>query len=146
LADNRRRLADITSDLLGRPWADLRRQARREAVAAARDYLDRFGWPVPPADADSLVMAGHQPEVFHPGVWVKNFALSGLARRHQATPLNLIVDNDAAKTAALRIPMLGTSAPDGDSPRQVLVPFDRLTEGVPYEEARVADEALFRSL
>ena len=49
---------------------------------------------MPDASADSLLLAGHQPELFHPGVWVKNFALNGLARRHGATPLNLVVDND----------------------------------------------------
>ena len=40
------------------------------------------------------MLAGHQPELFHPGVWVKNFALNGLARRHGLTPINLVVDND----------------------------------------------------
>ena len=90
-----------------RRWTALRRQARGEVVAAAdRASSLRFGEPLPDATpADSFVLAGHQPELFHPGVWVKNFALFGLARQHGATPLNLIVDNDTLKTAALHLPV-----------------------------------------
>src|SRR5579871_531025 len=81
LPENRRRLASGPA-LLGRGWEELRRQARREAVQEACDYLEKAGEPVPAAAADALMMAGHQPELFHPGVWVKNFALQGLARQH----------------------------------------------------------------
>ena len=28
------------------------------------------------------VVTGHQPEFFHPGVWIKNFVQHGIARRH----------------------------------------------------------------
>ncbi len=42
---------------------------------------------------------GHQPELFHPGVWVKNFAVAGLAAKAGGLGLNLIVDNDIPKGA-----------------------------------------------
>ncbi len=86
-------------------------------------------------------MAGHQPELFHPGVWVKNFALNGLARRHGLTPINLVVDNDTVKTAALRLPSV--AAVRSENPHAVQVPFDRLAGEVPWEERPVADPALF---
>ena len=41
-------------------------------------------WKAAGSDADPdapLLLAGHQPELAHPGVWVKNFALNGLARK-----------------------------------------------------------------
>jgi hypothetical protein len=107
VALNRRRLASFNDPLLGRSWSDLRRQARQAAVAAAKEYLQRAGEPVAAYNDDSLLMAGHQPELFHPGVWVKNFALNGLARNLAATPINLIVDNDTAKATSLRVPALG---------------------------------------
>src|SRR5205085_2214936 len=75
LAENRRRL-----DFADRAWADLRRDARRAAFEAARDYLRRGGEPLPEWNGERLILAGHQPELFHPGVWVKSFALHGLAR------------------------------------------------------------------
>src|SRR6266851_7095715 len=80
VAANRQRLASIDLHLLGRSWADLSRQARQLAVAAAKEYLQQAGEPVAGFDDTSLLMAGHQPELFHPGVWVKNFALNGLAK------------------------------------------------------------------
>jgi len=57
--------------------------------------------------------------------------------------LNLVVDNDAVKPAALRVPVVA------DDPRHVTaeaVPFDREGADVPYEEYRVSDRGLFDSL
>ena len=51
-----------------------------------------------------LVVTGHQPELFHPGVWVKNFATAAIARAHGGLGLNLIVDNDLPKSASIRVP------------------------------------------
>ncbi len=143
LAANRQRLEALARGpgLLGRSWIDLRLQARRAAVSAAREYLARRGEPVPEVSADAgLLLAGHQPELFHPGVWVKNFALCGLARVHGRTALNLVVDNDTVKTTALRVPVPA----EGDRPpRLASVPFDRWGGGAPYEDRAVADRGLF---
>jgi hypothetical protein len=101
-----------------------------------------------PALADGpLLMAGHQPELFHPGVWVKNFALCGLAHRHGGVAVNLVVDNDTVKSTALRLPTLTTDHPATKESRPYLatVPFDHWAAAEPYEEARVRDESLFRS-
>jgi hypothetical protein len=137
LTDNRRLLA-APLQILGRPLAELRRQARHEAVNAAVAYLQQAGEPIPAAGTESLVLAGHQPELFHPGVWVKNFALQGIARRHGVTPLNLIVDNDTAKSAAVRLPTR-----DATGVHLATVPFDHWTSEIPYEELPVRDEELF---
>ncbi len=144
LEGNRRLLAHHAFAILGRPIQELRRQARAEAAAAARAYLQAAGEPVLSGDHPSLLMAGHQPELFHPGVWVKNFALNRLARLHHAAPINLVVDNDTGKSASLRVPQL---AADGTPwPHVVNVPIDRWTGEVPYEERTVRDEAFFASL
>jgi hypothetical protein len=128
--------------------AHVRRQACSEAAAAAREYLRQSGEPLldfSPDAADGLILAGHQPELFHPGVWVKNFALNGLARRHGRIPLNLVVDNDTLKIPGLRVPaMPGPDELDG-APRLASVLFDRWTGEVPYEEREVADRTLFGS-
>lgn len=139
LQHNRELLSSQHGVILGRSWGDLRREARRAAIAAAQRYFHEAGEPVPSqVDELSLVMAGHQPELFHPGVWVKNFALNRLARAHGAIPLNVIVDNDTAKANVLRVPC-------ADGPKVVLVPFDHGHGEIPYEERPVFDEALFRS-
>ncbi len=136
LATNRKRFLGAAPPLLGQAWATLCRQARQATVAAARRYLQDRGEPVPVYGATNLLMAGHQPDLFHPGVWVKNFALSGLARLHSATPVNLVVDNDIAKGNGVRVPVLGAE-------HAVTVPFDTWSGEVPYEERVVRDETYF---
>jgi hypothetical protein len=141
---NRQQLGRTDGRLLGRSWIDLRHQARQAAVAAAKNYLRQAGEPVADYGDTSLFLAGHQPELFHPGVWVKNFALNGLARTLGATPVNLIVDQDTAKTTALRMPALDNATIT--SPHIVAVPFDEWTGEVPYEERSVSEEGLFATL
>jgi len=145
LAENRRRLADGPV-ILGRPFAELRELARQETLAAAVQYLRGAAEPIPPLSASSLVLAGHQPELFHPGVWVKNFALQGIARAHGCTALNLVVDNDTAKSTGVRLPVRDTAVRESACAASVglrLEPFDRWAGEVPYEELHVQDESLF---
>jgi hypothetical protein len=144
LARNRKLLGRATGDLLGRPLQEVRAAARVQTVAAARAYLSAAGEPVPSFDADSLLLSGHQPELFHPGVWVKNFALHRMALANGATPLNLVVDNDTAKSTLLRVPT--DSHGKGHGFRIESIPFDRWGEEAPYEERPVRDEALLASL
>lgn len=128
--------------LAGVPLCEFRRQAVAEVTAAAGRYLAEAGEPVPTATADQLIIAGHQAEFFHPGVWVKNFVLAGQARRHGRTVLNLVVDNDTTKETALRVPVVS------DDPKAVTaetVPFDHDGTDLPFEEYRVADRGLFDS-
>lgn len=148
LGRNRRLLRKQTGTLLGESWTELRSRARQTALEVAQAYFRQAGEPAVPENGDSVVMAGHQPELFHPGVWVKNFALHAIARRHGATPVNLIVDTDTAKAAGLRVP--ASSCPlDSEAfrahpvVRLAVVPFDHGPTEEPYEERAVHDEALF---
>jgi hypothetical protein len=124
--------------LLDLPWTTLRDQARLALLTAAADYLRQAGEPVPAVEGLGVVMAGHQPELFHPGVWVKNFALAGLARAHGCAAVNLVVDNDTVKSTSLRFP-----AAHDSTPHVARVAFDRAGVEAPYEERAVQDEALF---
>ncbi len=145
VAANRGTFKRFDFKILGRDGLDLRKEAGRSAIQAAAAYHLRSGQPVEPSSFDSIVMAGHQPELFHPGVWVKNFALNGLAHATQSTPLNLIVDNDTVKATALRLPVQ-TEDQQTRLARVIQVPIDERTSETPYEEYEVRDEDLFRSL
>jgi len=140
LDENRRQLASLPITLLDRPLAELRQEASKQARQAAVAYLQQAGEPLPSFTAASIILAGHQPELFHPGVWIKNFALGNLARQHGLTPINLVVDNDTVKAAALRLPAYGQ-----DGVRLATVPFDVYRGEAPYEERSVQDESLFAS-
>src|SRR5262249_37691559 len=70
--------------------------------------------------------------------WVKNFAVAQMAREHGSLGLNLIVDNDVPKSAAVRVPHR-----DGNELRSRLVDFDEWGGEAPFEDLRVRDEARF---
>ncbi len=96
LTDNADAAAAWTFPVAGSSVGDLRLQARREALAAARTFSARLGVPVMRAEAPELiVMTGHQPELYHPGVWAKDFLLQRLADETGAAAVDLVVDSDA---------------------------------------------------
>jgi hypothetical protein len=141
------RLAAWDYDFQGRRADRLRCLVRREVIAAARKFLEEHGLDAPEAcraaagaPLPPLVATGHQPELFHPGVWVKNFATAELARAHHGVGLNLIVDNDLPKSSSIRVPVRGK-----DRLRAVWIEFDQWKGEAPYEDLTVHDEALFAS-
>jgi hypothetical protein len=139
-------LESLDLSLCGQSLRSLRHQARQAVIKAAHAYLAEAGQELPDVAGNQVLAAGHQPEVFHPGVWVKNFALCGLAKAHGLVPLNLVVDNDTVKSTALALPCW----PPGhqhqpQSYRIKKVAFDARSTQLPYEEHQVGDEAMFAS-
>lgn len=129
-------------DLQGRSLADVSALARTELIEAARLWTRTYrDIATDEGSASGLVfLAGHQPQMFHPGVWFKNFVLGHLAKRHEATAVNLVVDTDVLADASLRVP--GASV---DDPHAEPVPFDRPGPGVPFEVRTIEDRDLFAS-
>ena len=126
--------------LHGRSLISLRSDLRRDAVRLARSYTSGLlQTDIPEPDPQSCVVSGHQPELFHVGVWSKNFTLSGVARRCQSTAINLVIDNDTLNTTTLRIPA-GTR----ERLRIDRLLFDTPRPALPWEEAKVLDQDLFR--
>ncbi|MFO0960057.1 MAG: hypothetical protein U0800_21915 [Isosphaeraceae bacterium] len=145
LADNRARLDAWPHDFQGRAAHALRSMLRRDLADRARAYHARFGLELPDRidPAAPWVVTGHQPELFHPGVWVKNFAVAGLARRVGGVGINLIIDNDIPKSSLVRVPT--TSGESGTGLLEVArVPIDAEGGEAPYEDLRVVDESIFR--
>jgi hypothetical protein len=139
---NASRLNRWDHDFQGRRADRLRRMARVQVMALAKHYHESNGldWPDVPGQPAQLVVTGHQPELFHPGVWVKNFAVAGLAKARQGVGLNLIVDNDIPKGPSIRVPHR-----EGEILRALPVAFDVWAGEVPYEDQTIQDEALFAS-
>ena len=104
---NRRLLGSYAFALAGRPVQEFRAAARAEAMALARQYAERWRFKVDRewSEAAPVIVTGHQPPPFHPGVWIKNFLAGSLARAVVGVGLNLIVDNDEARGQALRFPV-----------------------------------------
>jgi hypothetical protein len=146
VAENRRRLDRSDVKIGGLPLSELRHHAYDQTIVAARDYMNSLGEWVPGCvayrwrDFPPLIVAGHQPEFAHPGVWVKNFALNGIARKLDGIPLHLIVDTDTLKNTTLRFPVLGDGGPTA---RLESLAFDRPDGEATYECRTVLDEELF---
>ena len=67
-------------DLSGKSLRQLAGEARHELLTAAWQYTRTYR-DVPRPDVSQtprVFVAGHQPQLFHPGVWFKNFALVGV--------------------------------------------------------------------
>ncbi|MDO8915714.1 MAG: hypothetical protein Q7W16_06495 [Coriobacteriia bacterium] len=93
-------------DVCGLPAAALRDSARREALARAGEFSARLGVPVrdTPHEPGMIVMTGHQPELYHPGVWVKDFLLQRLADEIGAAAIDLVVDSDGFDAVEIHSP------------------------------------------
>ncbi len=90
--------------LLPAPLAPLRDAMRRAALEAAERYTRRLGLSVPSTAAGvPLVMTGHQPSFYHPGVLYKYRLLAEAAARGMAA-INLSVDTDPSEGFLVKVP------------------------------------------
>jgi hypothetical protein len=131
--------SEVSSDLASN---DLAKRARSHVVQAAirytssyRDVSDLCSSSITP-----IIMTGHQPELYHPGVWFKNFLLHRITHDQHAIGINLLIDNDTLQRPAIRVPTGSVGEPLVES-----VPFDQAREEVPIEERPVYDSRLFDS-
>lgn len=155
VADNRLRLAEADRLATELPLGELRRAARQKLLRAARSYTGGYrdvGSTGKDLTSDPcLVMAGHQPTLFHPGVWFKNFAIDRFAERmtagssaggREAIAVNLVIDNDVSTASSIRVPFRD---PLSGLARWSPVAYDSVAGGVPFEQNRIQDGETFRS-
>ncbi|QDV83131.1 hypothetical protein [Planctomycetes bacterium TBK1r] len=121
--------------------SSLRRSAREQLLRDARRYTSAYRDIDFAGSAEqTIVMAGHQPTLFHPGVWFKNFALDRVGKTSGSVAVNLVVDSDVAGPSSVRVPYLyGDAGTVGFK----AIAFDRRGGGVPYEQSLVEDRELF---
>jgi hypothetical protein len=146
LVDNNRLLRAAFDTRIGdlKLW-ELVAATRREVLSVAAEYTSHYRDVERPTDvadwiARPIIMGGHQPELFHPGVWLKNAALDAYARRVGGTAINLVVDTDRCATTSVGVPV-GT-------PREAHVEeiaFDAPATEMAWEERGVVDADCFAS-
>ena len=124
LVDNNKLLRTAFDTRVGdlKLW-ELVAATRREVLTVATEYTSSYrdvSRPTNTAEWISapIIMGGHQPDLFHPGVWLKNFAIDAYARRLGGTAINLIVDTDYCRSTSVGVPV---GPPD--SARLEYVPF-----------------------
>ena len=121
--------------------ATLRTNARIEFLKFALHYTRQYRDVADKQfNADRVILSGHQPDLFHPGVWFKNFVLSRLGQQFSASAVQLIIDNDVYRQASIRIPTGSIAKPLVEQ-----IHFDRIEFPVPFELAKISDHESFRS-
>lgn len=132
---------EVDADWLGEPLDNLAKSARAEILTSATKWTREYAHVPRDANPDApLILTGHQPELFHPGVWLKNFFAARLATACGGTAINLIVDSDLCRSSAISVP-----AGTGSELRLESVPLDQTLTEMPYEERCIADAALWQS-
>lgn len=122
------------AQLHGRPLAELREQARTEIAARAQAMLRRWGLDVPEVGSGPWVATGHQPTLYHPGIWIKTWALSACAESG-AVGLHVVVDSDECQQWGARVPRRNGTL------RAVERTLVACAPAVPFESAPVPEEA-----
>ena len=109
---NRGLVSSYDFTLAGRPVGEFRAAARAEIMQLARAYAARWGFAVDRewSEPAPIIMTGHQPPPFHPGVWIKNFLAGSLASAVGGAGLNLTVDTDEARGQVYRFPIRAAQA------------------------------------
>lgn len=117
--DNRTRSAAWDFEVAGRGVQELRAVARTEFLQRAAVFSSRLGVSVAaPGDPSATIVAtGHQTELYHPGVWVKDFLLQRFSDENGASAVDVMVDSDGFDSVAITAPCL---VPDVRRCRQTL--------------------------
>ncbi len=142
LKSNQELLNNGTVRWMGIALPELRRLASVDLRKAARSYSSAniaglpanyfsFAGRFDDSDLTPILMSGHQPELFHAGVWFKNFLLSNLAQKHQGLGINVLVDHDLAKRTNLEVP---SRLRNGRLVKEV-IDFGNRWDGIPWEYA-----------
>ena len=104
---------------------ELRCQVRASALETSRSYLAEYSASLFHRDGNHglrtselnsqgsdlespWIVGGHQPELFHPGVWFKNFVIDSIAKESEGIGLHTIIDHDLARAASIRVPKRDT--------------------------------------
>jgi len=105
---NHETAAEWTFEVNGKPATRIRSLARREALDAAGSFSEVLGIALTESrDPDGLVVAtGHQPELYHPGVWIKDFLLQRLGEESVAAAFDVVVDTDGFETLSVSSPCM----------------------------------------
>jgi hypothetical protein len=131
---------EIGISIGGQPLGQFRFEARQEFLQLATQYSRQYGDFDTASNLNCILMTGHQPDLFHSGVWYKNFVLSKLGKQANASCINLIVDNDICSRCFTNVPVRR----DGKFSVKP-VAFDSPGYAIPFEERRVEDDTTFRT-
>ena len=81
-----------------------------------------------------IIQTGHEPILYHPGIWIKNHLTQYLVRKLSGIGVNMIVDNDACNMGFMYVPILSEKSASVGK-----VALVRNKDHVAYEEVMFDD-------
>ncbi|MBM2833461.1 MAG: hypothetical protein HW406_622 [Candidatus Brocadiaceae bacterium] len=81
-----------------------------------------------------IVQTGHEPILYHPGIWIKNHLAHYLVKKLSGISVNMIVDNDACNMGFMYVPILSEKSASVGK-----VALVRNKDHVAYEEIMFVD-------
>ncbi len=120
-------------------WPSLLQQAQEELLQAAWQHTTQYRQVQLPAKPRAVLLAGHQPQLFHVGVWFKNYVLHQAAKHLGAVGVNLVIDSDVMHRVSVPVPGGNWHQPQ----RRWIRLDDPLAQEIPYELRRVQNPELF---
>ena len=126
-AENAAALDAADADLAGVGVRELRSRMRPRVTSQAAAYGDQLGLALPGGwpGTGPLIGTGHQPFLFHPGIWTKHLLIARLGT--QCAALSMAVDCDTAEDVGADVPALAGGL------RIVRETLLRAEPDVPYE-------------
>jgi hypothetical protein len=135
--------------LSGASFSVWRREAHVELIRQCKGAATRYA-PLPDSTGSKphavrlrdrpVILSGHQPALFHPGVWFKNFLLSEICRLVEGAGVNLIIDNDLSTPSSIQVP-----SGSAHSPSLTGVSLDGGIDEEPWETRAIAERNYFLS-
>jgi len=113
----------------GMPLGEVRRRTRGWVLAAAETFSRALGISARvPREDSPLLVTGHQPFFFHPGVWIKHLLVGRMAATGEGVgALSIAVDNDTFEEIGVDVPTVANGL---QITRETLL---RAAPDIPYE-------------
>jgi len=131
-------------DFQGHTFGELLKICREDLLQKAITYTGSYREVSVPMPSDGfsvpVILGGHQPDIFHPGVWAKNFALHRWSMENGGIGLQILIDADVPKSFGLSVP--GGSVAH---PQRMHIDLDHRKDRIPYEAWEVQDITEFES-
>lgn len=140
LRENRQRLETLYQSTNGSWLGTIAGAARRELVAACQTEMATYLPTLPRNPATSevslppILLSGHQPQWFHPGVWFKNALQAKFAAGLNCLPVHFALDSDTLGRAEV-----ATFQGTPQAPSLTTIPFDQATANQAIEDRLVVD-------
>jgi hypothetical protein len=93
-------------EVAGVPVRELRVQARRTLLETAAAATARMGLDAATPGPGPIIMTGHQPDLYHAGIWIKDFLVQRVAEETGGTGVDVVVDTDSFDWVGMTAPCL----------------------------------------